>query len=52
MNKTAFRLKVAGVALLLASSIGTVVLVAQRPHKVASGTAAKAAAPTAQLTEK
>ena len=32
MDKTNFRLKVAGVALLLASSIVTVVIVAQRPQ--------------------
>lgn len=43
MDKTAFRLKVAGVALLLASSIATVIIVAQRPsgdsaaHRTTSG---------------
>lgn len=41
MDKTAFRLKVAGVAFLLASSIATVVIVAQRPHN--SGASAASA---------
>lgn len=37
MNKTSFRLKVAGVALLLASSIAIVIVVAQRPQASVSG---------------
>lgn len=44
MDKTNFRLKVAGVALLLASSIVTVVIVAQRPHASAPSNSADATA--------
>jgi hypothetical protein len=49
MNNTAFGLKVIGVALLLASSIGTVVLVAQRP-KTSSVSAHVEDAPAARVS--
>lgn len=51
MNKTAFRLKVIGVALLVASPIATVVLVAQRPHPATTVAAAQATdVPAARLS--
>lgn len=52
MNKTAFRLKVLGVALLVASPIIAVVLVAQRPHHGATVAAQSTDVPAARLSRK
>lgn len=52
MEKTTFRLKVTGVAFLLASSIAAVVVVAQRPNSSGASTASTSGQEDAKVSHR